>query len=225
LSGLRVACAADVGCGTGRYMVHLMRQLGGHLHVYFIDSSGAMLAELRTHLQALGVSGFDILHAKAEDMPLPDESLDCMLAFNAVHHFDLAGFLQEASRTLRPSGLLFIYTRFRDQNERGIWGRHFPGFAQKETRLYDARQVTEAIECADGLLVRELTRLSFRRAASRDTLLERAKNKHYSTFSLYEPGELERAIDGFEINLKNTYGSCEVVEWRDENVMITVARA
>lgn len=119
---------------------------------------------------------------------------------------------------------MFIYTRFRNQNERGIWGQYFPDFAEKEKRLYDEEQMTRAIGCAEHLVVRDLTHFSFRRAATLDHLTHRARNKHYSTFCFYEPDELERAIEEFEANLKAKFGAFEILEWADENVMITVER-
>ena len=224
LAGLSAVTAADVACGTGRYMVELMRQLGDKAFVHFIDRSKDMLQQLRADLDSLDLPGFDILPAQAERLPLPDGSLDCMLAFNAIHHFDLTRFFREAGRTLRPGGLLFVYTRFRDQNERGIWGQHFPDFAEKEKRLYDEEQLTRTIGCTEDLVVRDLTHFSFRRTATLDCLIDRARNKHYSTFCFYGPDELERAIEGFEANLKEKFGAFEILEWVDENVMITVER-
>ena len=224
LIGLSAVTAADVGCGTGRYTVELMRRLGERLFVYFIDCSKDMLEQLRVDLDLLDIPRFDILHSQAERLPLSDGSLDCMLAFNAIHHFDLVRFFREAGRTLRPGGFLFIYTRFRDQNQRGIWGQYFPDFAEKEKRLYDEEPMTRTIGSAEDLVVRDLTHFSFRRSATLDCLIHRARNKHYSTFCFYEPDELERAIEGFEANLKEKYGAFEILEWMDENVMITVER-
>ena len=224
LAGLSAVTAADVGCGTGRYMVELMHRLGKRLFVYFIDSNKDMLEQLRVDLDLLDLPGFDVLHSRAERLPLPEGSLDCVLTSNAIHHFDLARFFPEAGRTLRPGGLLFIYTRFRDQNERGIWGQYFPGFAEKEKRLYDEQHMTGTIGSAQGLVVRDLTHFSFRRATTLDCLIHRARNKHYSTFCFYEPDELERAIEGFEASLKKRLGAFDTFEWVDENVMITVEK-
>ncbi len=224
LAGLSAVTAADVGCGTGRYMVELMRRLGERLFVYFIDCNKDMLEQLRLDPSLLDITGFDILHSQAERLPLPDGSLDCILTFNAIHHFNLVRFFGEAGRTLRPGGLLFIYTRFRDQNERGIWGQYFPDFTEKETRLYDEEHMTRTIGSAQGLAVRDLTYFSFQRAATVDCLIHRARNKHYSTFSLYEPDELERAIEVFEANLKAKFGAFEILEWMDENMMITLEK-
>jgi ubiquinone/menaquinone biosynthesis C-methylase UbiE len=224
LEGLPYVTAAEVGCGTGRYMMELTRRLGRKLFVYFIDCNDGMLEQLRLEPSLSGINGYNVLHARAEKLPLPGRSLDCMLAFNAIHHFDLPKFFREAGRTLRPGGRLFIYTRFRDQNERSIWGQHFPGFVEKETRLYDEEEMTRSIGSAQGLAVRDLFHFIFERATTLDSLIQRARGKHYSTFCLYQAGELARAIEGFEANVKERFGACEVLEWVDENVMITVER-
>jgi ubiquinone/menaquinone biosynthesis C-methylase UbiE len=225
LAGRPAVNAADVGCGTGRYMVELMRRLGSRLHVCFVDCNRDMLAELRTRLDSLGLTGFDVLQCPAEKLRLLDHSLDCMLVFNAIHHFDLGQFMQEVGRTLRQGGLLFIYTRLPDQNRRSIWGQCFPDFARKEKRLHEAEHIARTIRSTGGLVVRRFTRLSYRRTATRDCLVQRAKSKHYSTFCFYEADELERAIEGFEARLTEEFGTCEILRWVDENVMITVERA
>ncbi|MCH8191935.1 MAG: methyltransferase domain-containing protein, partial [Chloroflexi bacterium] len=60
------------------------------------------------------------------ELPIRAETLDCVLTFNAIHDFPLPGFLQESHRVLKDGGYLFIYTRSRSQNQRTVWGRHFP---------------------------------------------------------------------------------------------------
>jgi hypothetical protein len=52
----------------------------------------------------------------------------------------------------------------------------------------------------------------------------RVRNKHYSTFCFYDPDELEQAIEVFEANLKEKFQACEILDWVDENVMMTVER-
>jgi ubiquinone/menaquinone biosynthesis C-methylase UbiE len=183
-----------------------------------------MLERLRAELERRGMQKYDIVLSRAEDLPLLDESLDCMLVFNAVHHFYPPAFFAEARRTIRPGGLLFIYTRFRDQNARGIWGRFFPGFTEKERRLYDENKLVETIANTPELVVRDVTHLYYQRAATPAHCLERVRGRHYSTFCFYEPDELEQAITGFEANIREAFGTCETLEWTDENVMVTVEK-
>lgn len=224
LAPLSFVTGADVGCGTGRYGIELMRRLGERLFLYFVDCSKDMLEKLKEDVAREELDRFEVVHSQAESLPLRDASLDCVLTFNAVHHFDLGRFLREAQRTLRSGGLLFIYTRFRDQNSRSVWGRYFPGFVQKETRLLDEAAVSEAIESAGGLVLRDITHFSFERAATVDCLLRRAENRHYSTFCFYEAAEFARALRQFEANLREQFDDCDLIQWVDENVLITVEK-
>ena len=105
LGQLPSVTAANVGCGTGRYTMELGQRLGKRLFVYFIDRSKGMLERLRLDPNLSAFGGFDVLRSRAEILPLPDATLDCMLTFHAIHHFDVTKFLQEAARTLRSGGL------------------------------------------------------------------------------------------------------------------------
>ena len=86
------------------------------------------------------VQNFEISKGPANDLRIGSNSLDFIVTFNAMHHFDLIGFLSEAARTLKDNRYLFVYTRFRSQNKRNIWGRLFPKFHEKETRLYELKE-------------------------------------------------------------------------------------
>ena len=60
-----------------------------------------MLAELRQTMPAVrSVPG------SAEEIPLPDASLDAVLAGQAMHWFDMDRALPEIARVLRPGGVL-----------------------------------------------------------------------------------------------------------------------
>ena len=76
LAGLSAVTAADVGCGTGRYMVELMRRLGENLFVYFIDRSEGMLEHLRLDPRLLGITGFRRSPSSGgADCPFPTQAL------------------------------------------------------------------------------------------------------------------------------------------------------
>ncbi|MFQ5704531.1 MAG: hypothetical protein ACE5HT_10975 [Gemmatimonadales bacterium] len=40
-------------------------------------------------------------------------------------------------RVLQPEGKLILYTRTPEQNQCTIWGKFFPHFAERETRLHE----------------------------------------------------------------------------------------
>jgi SAM-dependent methyltransferase len=94
-AGVRVA---DVGAGTGKLTAALV-SLGAE--VTAVEPDPHMLAELRRTMPAVrSVPG------SAEEIPLPDASLDAVLAGQAMHWFDMDRALPEIARVLRPDGVL-----------------------------------------------------------------------------------------------------------------------
>ena len=216
--------AADVGCGAGRYDLLLHRRLGHEMFLHCIDANTEMLEELDDHLTAEGISDFQTHRALAGDLPLDDGSLDCMFTFNACHHFELKSFFAETRRTLKLGGKLFVYTRTRTQNARSCWGVHFPGFNEKENRLYEVHEVAQAAAQIPDLEMVEFKAFRYDRTADLERLLDQARNRHYSTFSLYDTEEFEVALDEFTENVKACYDDIENVTWRDENILYVFER-
>jgi SAM-dependent methyltransferase len=93
--GLRVL---DLGAGTGKLTATLVA-LGAN--VIAVEPDPAMLTELRRALPTVRV-----LPGSAEAIPLPDASVDAVLAGNALHWFDMAVAGPEIARVLAPSGIL-----------------------------------------------------------------------------------------------------------------------
>jgi SAM-dependent methyltransferase len=88
----------DLGAGTGKLTATLVR-LGAE--VTAVEPDPAMLAELRRWSgPAQALSG------SAEDIPLPDASVDAVLAGQAMHWFDLSRAVPEIGRVLVPGGVL-----------------------------------------------------------------------------------------------------------------------
>ena len=89
---------ADVGAGTGKLTATL---IGLGAEVTAVEPDPQMLAELRrTMPEVRSVPG------SAEEIPLPDASLDAVLAGQAMHWFDMNRALPEIARVLRPGGVL-----------------------------------------------------------------------------------------------------------------------
>ncbi len=217
--------AADVGCGAGRYDLKLFEHLGARLRLYCLDGSPTMLRELRLYLQQHGLRDFAAIHAYAHDLPLPASSLHCLFTFNAIHHFKLGLFLSEAQRVLRDQGALFIYTRLRSQNRRNIWGKHFPGFSQKETRLYELGELRRLISQHPHLQLQSVEFFKFERVCDLPELRRRARQRHYSTFCLYEKNEFALAVREFERRLRRHFRDLTNIRWFDENVLLVLRRA
>jgi len=88
----------DLGAGTGKLTATLVA-LGAD--VIAVEPDPAMLAELRRTLPAVRA-----LPGSAETIPLPDASVDAVLAGNAMHWFDMAVAGPEIARVLAPGGIL-----------------------------------------------------------------------------------------------------------------------
>ena len=128
---------ADIGCGDGRYSLELLKCLGDKCYLHCIDSNEKMLTYLENYLIEQNVTNFCIRPGNADKLPLENDSMDCIVIFNAIHHFGIQRFLAEALGCLKNDGHLFIYTRLKNQNSRNIWGQYFPLFVEMEDRLYE----------------------------------------------------------------------------------------
>ncbi len=88
----------DLGAGTGKLTETLVR-LG--VEVTAVEPDPGMLGELRRELPSVrSVAG------SAEDIPLPDDSADAVLAGQSMHWFDLGRAMPEMARVLVPGGVL-----------------------------------------------------------------------------------------------------------------------
>jgi SAM-dependent methyltransferase len=88
----------DLGAGTG-ILTGALARLGAD--VTAIEPDPEMLAELRRRRPGVrAAAGY------AEQIPLPDASVDAVLAGQAMHWFDLDRALPEIARVLVPGGVL-----------------------------------------------------------------------------------------------------------------------
>ncbi len=216
--------AADIGCGAGRYSLQFLRHLDIS-HLICIDINEAMLKETSNILMPAGVTNFSVIKSSAEHILLGDNSIDCIFAFNAIHHFDFVAFMQEAARIIRHGGSIIIYTRLRSQNAENIWGKYFPLFLAKENRLYEMDELERMIKPIQALNIQCRKQFRYLRTASLDHLVNLARNSYYSTFSLYEKQEFVSALEGFKRNVTRHFSNPECIQWFDEHTMLIVGRS
>jgi ubiquinone/menaquinone biosynthesis C-methylase UbiE len=225
LKSLTTIKAADIGCGTGRYTWLLFRHLRDKLtFIYGIDYSTKMLRQFNRQFAEDVIRAACTINASAMCLPLSDESLNCIFTFNAIHHFALLEFLHETARILQNGGYLFIYTRLRDQNSRSVWGRFFPLFASKETRLYEEDELSEAITKIPSLRLQKKRAFAFNRKSNLERLSDQAKSHHYSTFDLYSRSEFKTALNQFHDNLRDYFDDPNNIRWVDENIFFTLQK-
>ncbi|ANY07058.1 class I SAM-dependent methyltransferase [Pseudonocardia sp. HH130630-07] len=86
----------DLGAGTGKLTASLLAR---GLSVTAVEPDPEMLAVLRGRFP-----GLDAVPGAAERIPLPDGSVDAVVAGQAVHWFDPERSAAEIVRVLRPGG-------------------------------------------------------------------------------------------------------------------------
>ena len=132
----------DVACGTGLVAVQAMRILGSAENITCMDPSEAMLAVARTKLAAR------FLCARAEKIPLPDDSFEFLTMGYALRHVaDLEEAFREYHRVLVSGGKLLILEITKPTGPipaflfRVCFGHLFPFFALISTRSRAARDM------------------------------------------------------------------------------------
>ena len=214
--------AADIGCGAGRYSLKFVQYLGEKCHLFCLDNNREMLRHLKEHFVKNNVTNFTPIRSDSHKIPLQTDSLDCVMSFNAIHHFSLPDFMREVSRVLKNNGRLFVYTRLREQNAKTIWGMHFPSFNKKEDRLYELDELKSAFEKDPNLNINSVKFFEHHRVYPLEKLVEQVKNHHYSTFKFYKKQEFKASLHKFVQNILNHYDDLDKITWKDQNTLLVV---
>lgn len=106
-AGSRRLEVLDLGAGTGKLTTRLVER---GLDVVAVDPIPEMLDLLRTSLPDTPA-----LLGTAEEIPLPDDSVDAVLVAQAWHWFDETRAIKEIARVLRPGGSLGLVWNNRDE--------------------------------------------------------------------------------------------------------------
>ncbi|MFD5733997.1 class I SAM-dependent methyltransferase [Streptomyces sioyaensis] len=110
--------ALEVGCGRGLGCALALRECG-LATVIGLDAHPDQIARARkANAELLAASPdttgrLEFLQGAAQQIPLPDGSVDCLFSVEAAQHFrDLPGFARESARVLRAGGRLALTTFF-----------------------------------------------------------------------------------------------------------------
>jgi SAM-dependent methyltransferase len=98
----RPTAILDLGAGTGKLTAQVAGRTlrGGPPRVVAVEPDADMLAELQRLLPDVTAKA-----GRAEAIPLPDRSVDAVLAGQAAHWFDLDRAMPEIARVLAPGGV------------------------------------------------------------------------------------------------------------------------
>lgn len=150
----------EVGCGNGQglgYLAPRVRNLRAG------DISPQLVARVKAHYQErVQVEVMDALN-----LPLPDDSVDVVLLFEAIYYLDPAeAFVAECRRVLRPGGTALIVTANKDLYDFN------PSLYAK--RYFGAVELTQLFE-AQGFAVELFGYLPYDRVSLRQRVLRPVK--------------------------------------------------
>ena len=114
----------DLGAGSGQLSGPLVA--AGH-DVVAVDTSSDMLAQLTVRLP-----GVPTFVATAEELPLPDDDVDVVVAGQAAHWFDPLRASAEFRRVLRPGGAVGF--AWHDREDTTDWSRALTGLLDRDAR-------------------------------------------------------------------------------------------
>jgi SAM-dependent methyltransferase len=181
----RASRVVDVGAGTGKLTGVL---LGRGLEVAAVEPDPAMLAVLRRQHPAASA-----YLAGAERLPLPDHSVDAVLAGQAWHWFDHGPAVAEVRRVLRPGGRLGLI--WNGPDPRDLWeydlARLDPDTGGRDFVNAPAEEGLEV----PGLPPEEIEEAAFPWLREIDGPSLRGRLLTHSAFVVMDPVERERLVD------------------------------
>lgn len=107
-------CLLELGCGAGTLWRENLDRIPPGWEILLSDFSPGMVQEAQSQLES-GPHPFAFEVCDAQSLPLPDRSLDAVIANHMLYHVpDRAAAFAEITRVLKPGGRLYAATNGRD---------------------------------------------------------------------------------------------------------------
>lgn len=186
---VRPLTVLDLGSGTGRFTPPLAETFGGP--VYGVEPSDGMReTAARDHAHP----AVSYLAGRAEQLPLPDASVDLALIFFVFHHIaDRPAAAAELARVLRPGGRLLLRSRFADRlaapTARLLY-RYFPGLRSAEARMFPTFDDTLDAFTPAGFSLTAIDYVEYQITDSLAAYHDRLRHRAISTFTYLSEDEL-----------------------------------
>lgn len=120
--------AADIGAGGGYFSLRFAEAVGRKGKVYAVDTNLGFLEFIENGAKEKGLGNVETI-VVAEDLALPQRSLDLVFMRNVCHHLtDRVEYFKGLKRFLKPEGRVAIieYKRAKPFTFRGMFGHYVP---------------------------------------------------------------------------------------------------
>ena len=200
----------DLATGTARYPIAVARKYG-HGFVC-VDINENMLAAAReecAHTNGL----IKFVHADCCDLNGvvgAEKTYGVVSIMNALNYIpDIPALTRSVAGAIAEEGSFLVYTRMDDQNDRTIWGQHFPGFSERETSFlghsgFPTPELKDLIS-QGGMEVVDIQAFELARDNTLPELTRKVDARYYTTFDRYSPSDLELAKTGFIENIHTAF--------------------
>ncbi len=96
--------ALDIGFGLGFPLLEVAQRLGNSSKVYGIDPWKAAVERTQIKIKVLGLTNIELIEGIAENIPLPDNSVDLIVSNNGINNVqDLDKVMLECNRIAKKS--------------------------------------------------------------------------------------------------------------------------
>jgi ubiquinone/menaquinone biosynthesis C-methylase UbiE len=195
----------DVGSGTGRWAEALAGRHG--CKVWGVDAEPEMIEVARRRVPA----GVGLKGGRAEDLPFKDGWFERVLMSLVIQLADRRKAFAEAFRVLEPGGILAVVTFDHSHFDGYLLGPFFPSFEARDKERFPSAAELERELAAAGFASVQVTPFTQRERVGKDTLLERIRGKHISTFQLIDEEEYRAGLERAERELPDRAEN--VLEW------------
>jgi ubiquinone/menaquinone biosynthesis C-methylase UbiE len=98
----------EIGCGYGTFTIPAAKKIKGALYAFDIDEEMLDIVKQKLKSESIDNVILEQRDVLTQTTGIPDNSVDCVILFNILHHESPDDFLNEAYRILKPGGRLGI---------------------------------------------------------------------------------------------------------------------
>lgn len=128
----------EVGCGTGVVLRQLHRMCTGTLAG--VELSREMAVQARKKLARERIPA-DVLHGRAEMLPIEDRTVGTLVVASALHWFNERLFWPEADRVTRVDNRIIIFTKLPDPRRANLFTNLYGATARRSWNMTLTRMV------------------------------------------------------------------------------------